>query len=320
MKRLVLYCLICGLSIGCGRPSTDGSGGTQGAAAQPTMGAPAATPAAVGDFDSFVARLRASPGGVAANVGKFYGQPVDWELIAMGYESNTAPGTWTSRLRLFSGSLAPMSDLGAVMGSHNPVIVALLPDKGIGFEGLNRSERVRVSGRIWGVGPHGALFLGGYRVTRLVGQPAAPTPAVASPPSGTATAPAAGFDELYAQLEALPGGFKGNVGRYAGTRVSWRLHSMGYEATSSYDSSKPTNFTNWSERMRLYSGSLKPKSDLGEVWNSKNPIIVAVLPKMGKGYRSWKWGDTLEVEASIWGIDEGELFLEDYRIKRASGK
>ena len=92
---------------------------------------------------------------------------------------------------------------------------------------------------------------------------------------------------------------------------------MGYEATSSFDSSKSTHFTNWSERMRLYSGSLKPMSNLGEVWGSRNPIIVAVLPKMGKGYRGWKRGDTLEVEAAIWGFDEGELFLEDYRIRRA---
>jgi hypothetical protein len=122
------------------------------------------------------------------------------------------------------------------------------------------------------------------------------------------------FDEFVAARTAEEGGFATNAARYAGSTIKWDLSAMGYEENGGFDSAKPVGPDNWSQRLRMFSASLDPKSDLAAVMASKSPVIVAIVPAQGQGYNNWEGGEKLDVEATIWGVANGELFLKDYSI------
>lgn len=132
---------------------------------------PGGPPALDEHFEAFVDRVSTQEGGFASNAAQYEGQRVDWVLYSMGYEESGSPlgggrFRWRERMRLFAGELPPRSDLGDVLDSRWPVIVAVVPGQGEGYEGLSWGDRVRVDGIIRGVGEHDVLFIDNYRITR----------------------------------------------------------------------------------------------------------------------------------------------------------
>lgn len=145
-------------------------------------------------------------------------------------------------------------------------------------------------------------------------EPTAATSALSGPPIS------AGFEAWYDEIKRAPGKIDAQAAPHLGSRVRWRLNSMGYEGNGGYDPAKPTGPDNWKARMRMFAGSLDPDSDLGQVWGSPYPLILAVLPDHGSGYDEGERSATLMVEGTLWGVSGGELFLRDYTITAASAE
>jgi hypothetical protein len=125
------------------------------------------------------------------------------------------------------------------------------------------------------------------------------------------------FEDWYDGIKRAPGKIAEQAAPQLGSRVRWRLNSMGYEINGGFDPARPTGPDNWQRRMRLFAGSLDPGSDLGQVWGSAYPLILAVLPEHGTGYDAGPRREQLVVEGTLWGVSGGELFLEDYVITAA---
>ena len=114
--------------------------------------------------------------------------------------------------------------------------------------------------------------------------------AVTSPSSVSRSDPGPGsvssdsFEDWYDGIKRAPGKIAEQAAPQLGSRVRWRLNSMGYEINGGFDPARPTGPDNWQRRMRLFAGSLDPGSDLGQVWGSAYPLILAVLPEHGTGH------------------------------------
>lgn len=145
-------------------------------------------------FEDWLTELTALPGDPEANINGYAGARIQWKLIYLAAEINTAydatqalsPTNWRERHRMFSARIQPGADFGDIMSSPYPFQIVAVPDMGRTETRLTRGRAVEVKATIWGADGSDTIFLKDFVITatppvdppgdRHAGEPAADRP------------------------------------------------------------------------------------------------------------------------------------------------